>query len=97
MLESVGFWCDTTQRLQADGGYGGNLETWLLNQLQCQLEIAVQLKGTGFQILAKGQMVAQALARLGQYRGLSLDYEHKSLYWKNIIYIAMTSQLSGFN
>ena len=31
LLESVGFWSDIIQRLQADSGYGGDLETWVLN------------------------------------------------------------------
>jgi len=34
-LELVGFWCDAIQRLRADGGYLGDLETWVLNRFQC--------------------------------------------------------------
>ena len=34
-LELVGFWCDTIQRLWADDGYLGDLETWVLNLFQC--------------------------------------------------------------
>ena len=34
-LELVGFWCGAIQRLRADGGYLGDLETWVLNRFQC--------------------------------------------------------------
>ena len=53
MLESVGFWCDTIQRFWADSGYDVDLETWLRNQVECQQKIAVQPKGTDFQVLPK--------------------------------------------
>ena len=63
--------------LQADGSYLGDLETWLLNRFQCQLETGIQPKGTGFQVCAKWWIVERAVA---WYRRLSLTYQGQSLH-----------------
>ncbi|HIA65450.1 TPA: IS4/IS5 family transposase [Candidatus Poribacteria bacterium] len=64
LLESVGFWCDTIQRLWADSGYLGDLEIWLLNQFQCQLEAVIQPKGKDFRVFAKRWILLQPLLGL---------------------------------
>jgi transposase len=57
--------------LWADSGYLGDLETWVLNRFQYQLETAIQPKGKGFQVFAKRWIVQTAFAWFAWYRRLS--------------------------
>jgi putative transposase len=61
----------------------------LLNQFQYQLEIAIQPKDKGFQVLAKRWIVEPTFAWFAWYRPLSLDYQRESLHSENMISIAM--------
>ena len=53
---SVFFWWNTIQKLWADGGYG-ELDLWLRNRFQAELDIVENLKAKGFQVLPKRWIV----------------------------------------
>ena len=87
--EHVFFWFFSIQLIFADGGYRGDLSLWLWNKFQCKLDVVINLRGKGFQILPKRWIVERTFSWFGWYRRLSVDYERKTKHSENMIYIAM--------
>ena len=77
----------------ADGGYAGQLVTWV-RQLRVwrklRLEIVSRPEGTkGFVLLPKRWVVERTFAWLGRYRRLSKDYEFHTQTSETLIHVAM--------
>ncbi len=89
LLESMFSWFFSIQMIWADGGYRGELAQWLWNRFQCELEITLNLQGTGFQVLPKRWIVERTFSWFGWYRRLNIDYERKTKNSENMIYVAM--------
>ena len=89
LLESMFFWFFSIQLIWADGGYKGDLSLWVWNRFQCELEITLNLQGTGFEVLPKRWIIERTFAWFGWYRRLNMDYEKKTEHSENMIYIAM--------
>ena len=62
LLESVLFWYISIQLIWDDGAYQEQLAGWLC--LQYQLDITLNLKHTGFSVIAKRRIVERTFARL---------------------------------
>ena len=65
LLESMFSWFFSIQMIWADGGYRGELALWLWNRFQCELEITLNLQGTGFQLLPKRWIVERTFSWFG--------------------------------
>jgi putative transposase len=89
LLENVFFWFFSIQLIFADGGYRGDLALWLWNKFQCKLDVVINLRGKGFQVLPKRWAVERTFSWFGWYRRLSVDYERKTKHSENMIYISM--------
>ena len=89
LLEHVFFWFFSIQLIWADGGYRGDLALWLWNKFQCKLDVVINLRKKGFQVLPKRWIVERTFSWFGWYRRLNIDYERKTKHSENIIYIAM--------
>jgi putative transposase len=77
----------------ADGGYAGQLVTWV-RQLRVwrklRLEIVSRPEGMkGFVLLPKRWVVERTFAWLGRYRRLSKDYEFHTQTSETLIHVAM--------
>lgn len=77
----------------ADGGYAGQLVTWV-RQLRVwrklRLEIVSRPEGAkGFVLLPKRWVVERTFAWLGRYRRLSKDYEFHTQTSETMIHVAM--------
>lgn len=72
----VGFF--VIHKIYADGAYRGEFVQWLWNRFQCTLEITLNLKGNGFQVLPKRWTAERTVARFRGYRRLNIDYERKT-------------------
>jgi transposase len=78
------------QKIIADGGYRGDLETWVNTELHVVLEIVLKLGGKkGFQVLPKRWVVERTNAWLTRQRRLARDYERLVACDEAFIYIAM--------
>lgn len=65
------------ERIWADGGYRGQLVTWVKQRFDVILDIVLRSDDVaGFQVLPKRWIVERTFAWLGRYRRLSKDYEH---------------------
>jgi putative transposase len=74
----------------ADGGYRGELISWVKHTLGWTLEIVEKLGGqVGFQVLPKRWIVERTLAWLNRQRRLSKDYERLPETGEAFIYVAM--------
>ena len=89
LFESIFIWFFSIQMVWADGGYRGELAQWLWNRFQCELEITLNLQGTGFEVIPKRGIVERTFSWFGWYRRLNIDYERKTTNSENMIYIAM--------
>lgn len=89
LLEIVFFWFYTIQLIWADGAYKGQLALWLWNRFQCELEISLNLKGPGFEVIPKRWIVERTFSWFSWYRRLNIDYERKNRNSENMVYIAM--------
>lgn len=68
--------CPRLELIWADGGYAGQLVTWVKEQCQWVLEIVKRpAASVGFQVLPKRWIVERTLAWLTRHRRLSKDYE----------------------
>ena len=77
--------------IRADGGYAGQLVSWVQTALRCILEIVKRPEGAkGFQVLPRRWVVERTFGWLGRYRRLSKDYERTTRSSEAMIYIAMT-------
>ena len=61
----------------ADGGYRGELAQWLWNRFQCELEITLNLQGTGFQLLPKRWIVERTFSWLDGIEDLTSIMKEK--------------------
>lgn len=76
--------------LWADGGYAGQLVTWVARVSRCALEI-VRRSDTmhGFMVLPRRWVVERTFGWLGRSRRLSRDYERKAQVAEAFVYLAM--------
>jgi putative transposase len=82
-------WC-RLKLIWADGGYRGELLTWVKQTLGWTLEIVEKLGDqVGFQVLPKRWIVERTFAWLNRQRRLSKDYERLPATSEAFIYVAM--------
>jgi putative transposase len=93
LLEEIGAEKNVIQRLKliwADGGYRGELLTWVEETLGLKLEIVEKPKDqSGFQLLPKRWIVERTFAWLVRQRRLARDYERLPETSESFIYAAM--------
>jgi len=78
------------RKIIADGGYRGELETWVNTQLHVVLEIVLKLGDKkGFQVLPKRWVIERTNAWLSRQRRLARDYERLVASDVAFLYIAM--------
>jgi putative transposase len=78
------------EKIFADGGYRGELEGWVQENLQAVLEIVLKLEGQkGFQVLPKRWVIERTFAWLTRNRRLARDYERLTQSSEAFIYLAM--------
>lgn len=78
------------QKIIADGGYRGDLVTWVSQELHVPLEIVLKLEGQkGFQVLPKRWVIERTNAWLSRHRRLARDYERLTSTAEAFIYIVM--------
>jgi putative transposase len=78
------------QKIIADGGYRGELEDWVSQQLHVALEIVLKLGGKkGFQVLPKRWVIERTNAWISRQRRLACDYERLVASDEAFLYIAM--------
>jgi putative transposase len=83
-------WC-RLKLIWADGGYRGELISWVKSRLGWTLEIVEKLGDqVGFQVLPKRWIVERTFAWLNRSRRLSKDYERLPQTSEAFIYVAMT-------
>ena len=75
----------------ADGGYAGQLITWVKGHLGCLLEIVKRTDNVrGFKIQPRRWVVERTFGWFGRYRRLSRDYERLATSGEVMVYLAMT-------
>jgi len=75
----------------ADGGYRGQLEDWVKDNLPVVLSIVLKKKDqSGFQVLPKRWVIERTNAWISRNRRLARDYECLPATSEAFIYIAMT-------
>ena len=75
----------------ADGGYAGQLITWVQTSCHWVLEIVKRSEATkGFVVLPHRWVVERTFAWLGKYRRMSKDYEALPETSEAMIYASMT-------
>jgi putative transposase len=78
------------QKIIADGGYRGDLQRWVADELHVPLEIVLKLGDKkGFQVLPKRWVVERTNAWISRQRRLARDYERLVSTDEAFIYIAM--------
>jgi putative transposase len=78
------------QKIIADGGYRGELEEWVQQQLHVVLEIVLKLGDkNGFQVLPKRWVIERTNAWISRQRRLARDYERRTASDEAFLYIAM--------
>jgi len=78
------------QKIFADGGYRGELEDWVQQNLHAVLEIVLKLEGQkGFQVLSKRWVIERTFAWITRNRRLARDYERLAHSSETFIYLAM--------
>jgi len=79
----------------ADGGYRGQLVTWVEQVYQWTLEIVKRNDAVeGFAVLPRRWVVERTFAWLGRYRRLSKDYEELPESSEAMITLAMINLMS---
>jgi len=74
----------------ADGGYRGELEEWVQENLQVTLAIVLkQPDQSGFQVLPKRWVIERTNAWISRNRRLARDYERLAASSEAFIYMAM--------
>lgn len=78
------------QLVWADGGYAGELVSWVQTQCQWVLEIVRRsATSVGFEVLPRRWVVERTFAWFGKYRRLSKDYEYHPHSSEAMLYLAM--------
>ena len=81
---------DRLQKIIADGGYRGELEEWVKQELHVFLEIVLKFGDKkGFQVLPKRWVIERTIAWISRHRRLARDYERLVDTEEAFIYIAM--------
>lgn len=88
MMKDLFFWFVAIKMIWADGGYRGEFPLWLLLTHQCHTEIALNLKGSGFQVLPKRWIVERTFGWLQWERRLNWDYERYPKSAETMVYLA---------
>jgi transposase len=80
------------QKVLADGGYRGDIQSWFFRETKgCLLHVVKPNTGTkGFQVLQWRWIVERSFAWLGNFRRLSKDYEVSPSSSKAFIALAFT-------
>jgi len=93
LLEEIGSQVEVVKRLKriwADGGYRGELITWVQETFGWTLEIVEKPKDQkGFQALPQRSIVERTFAWLVRQRRLARDYERLPATCESFIYVAM--------
>jgi len=78
------------KKIIADGGYRGELEEWVAQELQVLLEIVLKLGDQkGFQVLPKRWVIERTNAWISRQRRLARDYERRVSTCEAFLYVAM--------
>jgi putative transposase len=78
------------KKIIADGGYRGELVSWVKENLGVDMEIVLKLAGQkGFQVLPKRWVIERTNAWISRNRRLARDYERVAESSEAFIYIAM--------
>ena len=78
------------QKIYADGGYRGELVSWVQENLHATLEIVLKLgHQKGFQVLPKRWVIERTNAWITRNRRMARDYERLAESSEAFIYIAM--------
>lgn len=78
------------QTIFADGGYRGELVSWVEDNLHASLSIVLKKKHqVGFQVLPKRWVIERTNAWISRNRRLARDYERRVASSQAFIYIAM--------
>ena len=79
------------RKIWVDGGYRGQLVTWVASQFRFVLEPVLRSQDTtGFTVLPRRWVVERTFAWLNLCRRLSKDYERQTATSEAFIYITMT-------
>lgn len=83
--------CKKLRLIWVDGGYRGQLVSWVAEHLRFRLRVVLRSDGQkGFKVLPRRWVVERTFGWLNQYRRLSKDYEVLPASSEAMIYIAMT-------
>ena len=78
------------KKIFADGGYRGDLVTWVKEELFADLEIVLRLDDQkGFQVLPKRWVIERTNAWITRNRRLARDYERLAETVEAFIYVLM--------
>lgn len=78
------------RRIFADGGFRGNLEVWVRQELHILLDIVLKKEGqVGFQVLPKRWVIERTNAWVSRQRRLARDYERTTASSEAFIYATM--------
>ena len=91
LLTRLGGACKKLRKIWVDGGYRGQLVTWVASQFRFVLEPVLRSQDTtGFTVLPRRWVVERTFAWLNLCRRLSKDYERQTATSEAFIYITMT-------
>jgi hypothetical protein len=80
----------SVRKIFADGGFRGNLEEWVKQILNIDLEIVLKEEGqVGFQVLPKRWVIERTNAWVSRQRRLARDYERTSASSESFLYATM--------
>jgi putative transposase len=91
LLSLARYYCPRLRTIWADGGYAGQLVSWVHSWCQWTLAIIKRSDSAkGFQVLPKRWIVERTFGWLGRARRLSKDYEYYVRSSETMILLAMT-------
>lgn len=90
LLRRLGGACKKLRRIWVDGGYRGQLLTWVAAHCRYQLTVVLRTDDQkGFVVLPRRWVVERTFAWLNHHRRLSKDYEGTTTTSESMIYLAM--------
>ncbi len=90
LLARLGGSCKKLRRIWVDGGYRGQLLTWVTDRFHFHLKVVLRPEEQkGFAVLPRRWVVERTFGWLNHYRRLSKDYERLPETSETLIYIAM--------
>jgi putative transposase len=91
LLSLARYYVPTLQTIWADGGYQGQLVSWVQSWCAGTLEIIKRSEtAQGFEVLPKRWIVERTFGWLGRARRLSKDYEYYTRSSETMILLTMT-------